>query len=227
MIHNILKSYKTIFTILTFICVVSASADNNNDELDAKNTYDSINGNSDKFDVQKFVNSDETYTFNSTNGTIKLFTIERTGFTDNATSNPTSANCGPHNKELNCIPFDNFNLDEANLFAKQDDSKRVYFDRGYRIVSTMPISGWLTSDMEAYNVGVYPMQKAMDKVAKACNLENEQLTEFSTNKPASYLPAIVYVITTKNKHGICSQSLFDTYRKQITCQVMNNVDCYL
>ncbi|MCC2625554.1 MAG: hypothetical protein K0R14_1427 [Burkholderiales bacterium] len=86
--------------------------------------------------------------------------------------------------------------------------------------------------MEAYNIGVYPVQDVLDKIQKpesdgGCGLADQHLTNLSINLPVSNNHSIQYVITTQDSNGQCNQSLFDTYRKNFKCDAMQNVDCYL
>ncbi|MCC2625553.1 MAG: hypothetical protein K0R14_1426 [Burkholderiales bacterium] len=72
---------------------------------------------------------------------LRLFAIERL-----SVSSFDYDNCGPEDKvhggkQLSCSAFDNFNLNEANLFVKQyDGGDRTYFNRFYKMIGFMHLS---------------------------------------------------------------------------------------
>lgn len=218
MVKNILSSKlnKIFLIVLSLLCINFVSAEDN---------YN--------FDVQKFINSDMMYNYIIGHAyekpPLRLFTIER-----QSASSSDYHNCGSTDelhgsKNLSCSPFNNYDLDEADLFVKQySGGNRTYFNKLYQTLDFVQISKpWVgVRDMEAYDIGVYKVKDALKEVVESCNLGNEALTNFSVNKPASNHTSIMYVITTQNSNGECNQSLFDTYRKTISCKVIKS-DCYL
>lgn len=165
----------------------------------------------DDFKLQSFINNDKmldlVYHFEGTpddenQDEARLFVAEKTSHT----------------------PFTNYNLNEADSFAIFGSNHWISFDRNYQITKEAN-GGMLNNKIGAYDFGVYPIDMALATAVEQCGLKEEQLTSFAFNHPATLYSAIVYIFTTQDKSGHCSQTLFDTFDKVVTCQAMSS-SCY-
>lgn len=159
------------------------------------------------FDFQKFINSENMINFYRSNSQeTKLFVAQKSILS----------------------PFNNYNINEADLFMLVGPhlKKNVVFNRKYKIIGTPKFIAPLNYSFEYYNLGIYPVSEAISQTVKKCNLEREQLTTFAINLPASLYSSIMYIFTTVNVNGTCSQSLFDTFTKKISCKQMSS-ECYV
>lgn len=124
-------------------------------------------------------------------------------------------------------PFNSLDLNEADEFLLAGASGySIFFNRNYKITGFAKFFTHVNHNMQNYELGNYPLNLALHNVVSQCSLKNESLTNFSINRPTTRTGSIVYIFTTKNSAGKCSQSLFDTYQKTIDCKVMTS-SCYI
>lgn len=160
-----------------------------------------------EFDFQKFINSEKMIDFYIKKILEpKLFLAQKSTF----------------------LPFNNYDINEADtfMFIGSFVEKNVVFNRNYEIIGLVKFTTVSNRVFEYYSMGIYPVEIALKKVMETCNLENEKLTNFGVNLPASQYSTVMYVVTTINNHGTCYQSLFDTFTKKVYCKKMAS-SCYM
>lgn len=156
----------------------------------------------DDFDVQQFINSNEMIDFASQYPETRLFVAQKSDHS----------------------PFNDFNVNEADQFMLGTYTHSVYFDRQFHVTQRRLVR-FLNFNMAPYDFGVYPISTAADTVIRECHLEQEALTSFSFNHPAVQYDVMIYIFTTQDANGQCSQSLFDTFHKTVSCKA-SNARCY-
>lgn len=161
-----------------------------------------LSAKADDFDLQQFINSNDMLDFASQYPETRLFVAQKADHT----------------------PFNDFNVNEADEFMLGTYTHSVYFDRQFNITQRLPLR-FLNFNMTGYDFGVYPISDAATKVTSECHLEQEALTSFSFNHPAVQYDVMIYLFTTQDANGQCTQSLFDTFHKTVSCKA-STARCY-
>ena len=157
----------------------------------------------DDFSLQSFMNNNAMIDFLRNYQEVRLFVAEKSSQT----------------------PFTDFNVNEADQFFLGTYTHGVLFDRDYQITKNTP-QRFLNFDIAPYDMGVYPIADAIDKTLAACpDLNQEKLTSFSLNHPAVQYDVIIYLFTTQDSNEKCTQTLFDTFHKTVTCKASSS-SCY-
>ena len=157
----------------------------------------------DDFDFQQFINANEMMDFARQYPDVRLFAAQKADHT----------------------PFNDFNLNEADQFFLGTYTHSVYFDRTYQVTQRSP-QQFLNFNIEPYDLGVYPIDQALKKTVERCRLSDQPLTSFSLNHPAVQYDVMIYIFTTQDTNGQCTQALFDTFHKTISCHA-SSAACYV